>query len=99
MADLELGQVVISKQGKDVGRTYVVVGVAEGRVFLADACKFNVMRPKRKNPKHLQPVRLVIDEIRKKVEEGQNIDHGRFRYLLSVMKNSGEENIRNGKAG
>ncbi|MCL2767209.1 MAG: KOW domain-containing RNA-binding protein [Synergistaceae bacterium] len=91
MADLKLGQVVISKQGKDVGRIYVVVGVAEGRVFLADACKFNVKRPKRKNPKHLQPMRLVIDEVRKKVEEGQDIDHGRFRYLLSAMKNGGRE--------
>jgi ribosomal protein L14E/L6E/L27E len=99
MADLKLGQVVISKQGKDVGHVYVVVGETEGRVFLADACKFNVIRPKRKNPKHLQPMRLVIDEVRKKVEEGQNIDHGRFRYLLSVMKNGGKENNRNGKAG
>jgi ribosomal protein L14E/L6E/L27E len=99
MADLELGQVVISKQGKDVGRTYVVVGVADSRVLLADAQKFNVTSPKRKNPKHLQPMRLIIDEVRKKVEEGQNIDHGRFRYLLSVMKNGGKENNRNGKAG
>ena len=99
MADMKLGQVVISKQGKDAGRIYVIVGMAEGRVFLADACKFNVMRPKRKNPKHLQSMRLVIDEVRKKVEEGQNIDHGRFCYLLSLMKNGGNENNRNGKAG
>ena len=89
MADLKLGQVVISKQGKDMGRIYVVVGMAEGRVFLADARKFNVMRPKRKNPKHLQPMRLVIEEVRKKAEEGQDIDHGRFRYLLSRHKNDG----------
>jgi len=96
---LKLGQVVISKQGKDVGRIYVVVGEAEGRVFLADACKFNVKRPKRKNPKHLQPMRIVIDEVRKKAEEGQDIDHGRFCYLLSGTKNDGGENNRNGKAG
>jgi ribosomal protein L14E/L6E/L27E len=99
MADLELGQVVISKQGKDVGHIYVVVGLTERRVFLADARKFNVMRPKRKNPKHLQPMRLIIDEVRKNIEEGHDIDHGRFRYLLSFMKNGGKENIRNGKAG
>jgi ribosomal protein L14E/L6E/L27E len=99
MADLKLGQVVISKQGKDVGRTYVVVGVGKGRVFLADARRFNVSHPKRKNPKHLQPMRLVIDEIYKKAIEGQNIDHGRFSYLLSVMKNGGKENNWNGKAG
>jgi len=91
MADIELGQVVISKQGKDIGRIYVVVGMAEGRVLLADTCKFNVMRPKRKNLKHLQPMRLVIDEVRKKAEEGQDIDHGRFHYLLSLMKNGGKE--------
>jgi ribosomal protein L14E/L6E/L27E len=99
MADLKLGQVVISKQGKDVGHIYVVVGVTDLRVLLADTCKFNVLHPKRKNPKHLQPMQLVIDEVRKKVEEGHNIDHGRFRYLLSLMKNGGMQNNRNGKAG
>jgi len=99
MANLELGQVVISKQGKDVGSTYVVVGESLGRILLADANKFNVTCPKRKNPKHLQPMRLIIDEVRRIVEEGQDIDHGRFHYLLSVMKNGGRENNRNGKAG
>jgi ribosomal protein L14E/L6E/L27E len=92
MADLILGQVVVPKQGKDVGHTYVVVGISELRVLLADACKYNVKTPKRKNPKHLQPMRLVIDEVRTKAEEGQNIDHGRFHYLLSVMKNGSKEN-------
>ena len=96
---MKLGQVVISKQGKDVGHTYVVVGASLGRVFLADTCKFNVLYPKRKNPKHLQPMQIVIDEVREKVEEGHNIDHGRFRYLLSLMKNGGKEINRNGKAG
>lgn len=99
MAELELGQVVISKQGKDVGQIYVVVGLTEGRVLLADTCKYNVNSPKRKNPKHLQPMRLIIVEVRRNIEEGRNIDHGRFHYLLSVMKNGGKENNRNGKAG
>jgi ribosomal protein L14E/L6E/L27E len=99
MADLRLGQVVISKQGKDVGHTYVIVGIDKGRVFLADACKYNVEAPKRKNPKHLQPMQLVIDEVRIKAEEGRNIDHGRFRYLLTVMESGSSEKNRNGKAG
>ena len=89
MADLELGQVVISKQGKDEGNIYVVVGLTDERVLLADARKYNVAGPKRKNPKHLQPMRHIIDEVRIKAEQGQNIDYGRFHYLLSVLKNGG----------
>lgn len=78
-----MGQVVLSKQGKDVGRVYVVVGNAEEDIILlADAKNFNISRPKRKNPKHLQPTRLVLEEVRKKTEVGQDIDYGMFRYLL-----------------
>lgn len=54
-----LGQVVLSRRGKDRGSRYVVVGFPEeDRLALADADRFNVSRPKRKNPKHVQPTSL-----------------------------------------
>ena len=50
-----LGQVVRSTKGKDRGRLYVVVGFLDGnRLALADAERFNVLQPKKKNPRHVQ---------------------------------------------
>ena len=44
----------VSGRGKDRGNRYVVVGFSEeDRLALVDADRFNVSRPKRKNPKHV----------------------------------------------
>ncbi|MDR1378522.1 MAG: KOW domain-containing RNA-binding protein [Synergistaceae bacterium] len=91
--DYQVGRVVISKRGKDVGRLYVIVGVLDGgRLALADAKGFNVRRPKSKNPKHVQWTSRVVTEVAASVEAGKNIDHGDFcRFLVSVKKNQNLE--------
>jgi hypothetical protein len=89
--DCRVGQAVISKRGKDAGRMYVIVGFpGGGRVALADAKKFNVDRPKLKNPKHIQRAPRVIAEVAALVEAGKNIDHGDFRRLLAPLKGAPE---------
>jgi ribosomal protein L14E/L6E/L27E len=87
--DYRVGQVVISKRGKDVGRLYVIVGILDrGRVALADAKGFNVHRPKLKNPKHIQWTSRVVAGVAASVEAGKNIDHGDFcRFLVSLKQN------------
>lgn len=79
-----MGQVVVSKRGKDAGRTYVIVGFLEsGRLALADAEKYNVLHPKRKNPKHVQPTSRLMAEAARAAETGKEIDHGEYRRFLS----------------
>ena len=81
-----LGQVVVSKRGKDAGSTYVIVGFLDGdRLALADAARFNVTNPKPKNPKHVQPTSRCVAEVIEFVEAGKDIDHGRFRHFLSLL--------------
>jgi hypothetical protein len=77
-----VGQLVVSKRGKDAGHSYVIVGFLGGnRLALADAGKFNVTSPKSKNPKHIQPTGRVAAELKTLAEAGKNIDHGVFcRY-------------------
>jgi len=88
--EYRVGQVVVSKRGKDAGHRYVIVGFKGGnRLALADALKFNADRPKFKNPKHVTPTPRVIDEIAARVEAGKNINRGELcRFLESVCGES-----------
>ena len=100
-----IGQVVRSRKGKDAGRWYVVVGVAEdcgpsrrtqgARVLLADGKKFTVGKPKAKNMIHLQRTRWVLDEIAHSILSKGSIDAGRFQALLTGLaeKNSIGESV------
>jgi hypothetical protein len=80
-----VGQVVVSKRGKDAGHPYVVVGFLDGgRLALADAKKFNVGNPKPKNPKHVQPTRQFFPEAAEPARAGKKLDRGEFCRFLSA---------------
>lgn len=57
---LQVGQIVSSRAGRDVTRFYVVVGVAQGRVLLANGEKFTLQNPKQKNHHHLAPTKTIL---------------------------------------
>ena len=87
-----LGQVVISRRGKDKGTFYVVVGFpGKGRLALADAGKFNISRPKMKNPRHIQITSLRAAELAKQIEMGKDIDRGRLCQVLTGLRNAPEK--------
>jgi len=73
----ELGRLVISKQGRDAGRPFVIIEMLEsGYVLIADGDLRKTERPKKKKVKHLipKPVLLTIEtntgnsEIRKAIQ-------------------------------
>ena len=79
MAELSLGQVVISRQGKDAGLEYIVGGFEQdGRVRLIRPEKFNTTHMKLKNPKHLQPTSKRAEDLVETIKAGKNIDAGHF---------------------
>ena len=83
MAEFEIGQVVISRQGKDAGLEYVVSGVEQdGRIRLIRPERFNVSNPKKKNPKHLQKTSKQAENLAEKIKAGNNIDAGYFHRSL-----------------
>ena len=79
MAEYSVGQIVISRQGKDAGLEYIVGGVEQdGRVKLIRPEKFNTSHMKLKNPKHVQPTNKRAEELIDKIKAGQDIDAGHF---------------------
>ncbi|MBQ9390523.1 MAG: hypothetical protein IJU07_10150 [Synergistaceae bacterium] len=84
MAEFEITQIVISRQGKDTGSEYVVSGFeADGRVKLIRPERFNVSNPKKKNPKHLQGTSRKAEKLAEYIKAGQNIDAGYFHRSVT----------------
>ena len=86
-----VGQVVLSRQGKDRGKFYVVVGFEKDRLTLADGERFNVSRPKRKNPRHVQRTSHLAAELVELIEAKRDIDRGRFCQILVGLRDVSAE--------
>ena len=83
MAEFSLGQIVISRKGKDTGDEYVVSGVDGGRILLIRPERFNVSNPKKKNPKHLQGTSRYAQGLTERIKAGTNIDAGNFHRSVT----------------
>ena len=84
MAEFSVGQIVISRRGKDTGLEYVVAGFeSDGRLKLIRPERFNVSKPKKKNPKHLQGTSKRAETLAEKIKAGNNIDAGYFHSSLT----------------
>ena len=95
-----VGQVVLSRQGKDRGKFYVVIGFEKGRLDLADGERFNVSRPKRKNPRHVQATSCRAAGLAKRIEMGEDIDRGSLCQFLAGFKGAPvSAEARNREAG
>ena len=55
-----LGQIVLSKAGKDSGSFYAVIAEEEDFAYIADGRLRKVEKPKRKRKKHLAPTKTVL---------------------------------------
>lgn len=87
MNDLQLGQVVRSKAGRDKGRVFVVVGrVDEQHVLIADGDLRKIEKPKKKKYKHLQRYNEVLNEVREKLKRGESLTNEEIRRLLEPYK-------------
>ncbi|GAB1427131.1 hypothetical protein MASR2M79_05350 [Aminivibrio sp.] len=83
----KIGNIVISRKGKDTGRWYVIVGISEDgrRAYLADGKKYTVRNPKAKNTIHLQPTGWSFDELTQSILTEKKMDAGRFQALLAGL--------------
>ena len=58
---MKIGQIVVSKQGRDKGRVFVVLSVEGEYVFLADGRLRPLGKPKKKKVMHVQPTNTVLE--------------------------------------
>lgn len=57
----KIGQVVLSKAGRDKDKPFVITGFDENYVLISDGKERKLEKAKKKNPKHLQFTSMLID--------------------------------------
>ncbi|NLW78826.1 MAG: RNA-binding protein [Ruminococcaceae bacterium] len=58
--EVAVGQIVTSRQGRDVTKVYMVTAIEGERVLLADGVKRTLAAPKRKNIRHIAPTTTIL---------------------------------------
>lgn len=48
-----VGDIVVSVQGRDIGERYIVLGFADDKVLVVNGKIRKISAPKKKNPKHI----------------------------------------------
>ncbi len=85
---MELGQIVLSKCGRDKSRYFIVVSIDENKeyVYLSDGDLRKMEKPKKKKIKHIVP--LHIDEtLKSKLISGERVTNPEIkRHLRSVIE-------------
>lgn len=84
--ELEIGQLVRSKAGRDRGRYYLVWGqVGDNFIRVVDGEVRRLDNPKLKNVKHVQVAGKVADEIVQKVQRGQPVTNAQIRKAIAML--------------
>lgn len=81
---MRVGQVVISKQGRDKGLYFVVLDLDSGYVFLADGKLRTLNKPKKKKEKHVQPTNIMANL----ATDGRTLQDADIRKQLSCLGGS-----------
>lgn len=71
----EVGRVVLSLQGRDEGRCFVVLQVVDEQfVMMADGLTRKLDHPKKKKIKHLHPKPVLVEGVAEKLAANQLLD-------------------------
>lgn len=85
-AEVEIGQIVKSKQGRDKGKIYIVIEVLSGDyVLLLDGYTRKINNPKKKKIKHLMVYNSKINDIIEKLKQ-ESLDDFFIKKSLAPFK-------------
>lgn len=90
MKDIQIGQLVKSKAGRDKGRLFVIIEIEEEYVYLVDGSLRKLEKPKKKKIKHIQPTHLIVESLKEKILNDQKILNAEIRKIIEL--NQSENN-------
>ena len=90
--NIALGQIVVSKAGRDAGRRFLVTKVIDEQfVQITDGDLRRVDKPKRKKIKHLETNGFAAEEIKEKLLNNARITNPEVRKALALDKSNHQE--------
>ena len=86
MTNESIGRVVISKAGRDRGRAFLIVGIADDtHVYLADGETRKLAAPKRTKLKQLRVEAETAETVAEKLTGGKNVLDAELRKSLFAL--------------
>lgn len=80
---IEVGAIVVSKMGRDEGRSFVVIReIDPDFVLLADGRLRTMNHLKKKRRKHLKTTGVVVEELRTRLSKGEAVENHEVRSWL-----------------
>jgi len=80
LTDLDIGQIVKSKAGRDKGKFFVVFEKIDAKyVLIVNGSLRRIDRPKKKQVKHLAKTNIISNEIRAAILNNEKISNGFIR--------------------
>ncbi|MGN1039835.1 MAG: hypothetical protein ACI4QL_00230 [Candidatus Fimimonas sp.] len=83
--DIVVGSVVLSKQGRDKGKYFLVTAVGKDVVFLVDGGMRKLSAPKKKNVKHVSNSGVKLDAIAEKLHLGKKVFDSEVKSALRQL--------------
>lgn len=88
-----IGMLAFSKAGHDKDTVYVIVGEEKEFVYLSDGRLKSVEAPKKKNKRHIQIVKRVMDEdVAKRLQQGDPV---RDEEIKKIIKDFLKQEVTN----
>lgn len=85
-----IGMLAYSKAGHDKQTLYMIVGEDSEYVYLADGKLKPIEHPKKKNKKHIQPVKWGYDKsIRERLLEKQSVRNEEIKRVIKIFQTQG----------
>ena len=88
-----LADIVISLNGRDAGKRFIVIGTEDGYSLIADGKGRRYEKPKRKKNKHLKFEDKSGGVTAKKLTEGEKVTNNELRRALAAYE---AEHLREG---
>ena len=87
MVNYELGQIVKSTAGRDMGQYFIIVQMEDVYIYLVDGDSRRLEAPKKKKKKHVQITHAVPLEIAEKISNDDKLSNADIRRSLKDFIN------------
>jgi len=80
---MSIADIVISTNGRDVGKRFIVIGIDEEYSLIADGKGRRYESPKRKKSKHLKLENQADGLLAEKLQNGEKVTNNEIRRFLA----------------
>lgn len=86
MLEMNLGQIVTSKAGRDEGKVFIIVGILDGAyVQISDGDLRKIEKPKKKKIRHLEFSGRISEMISDKLSNGMKVTNAEIRKSIEGL--------------